>query len=122
LTERGALTRVRAAIEQGVNVRRTVPSLWTWLAQGPRRAMKQFLRRYEQHQRGIGLATLDAFHEIDGQWLTERASFTEQLRAQEAELQQLREGLREAQLRLATLEEDGHGRNADPARREVLGQ
>ena len=105
MADRAALAKVRAFIQQGVNVRQTVPSLLTWIAQGPRRAMKQFLRRYEQHQQRVALATLDAFREIDAQSLSERAALSERLREQETELQRLREALQEAQTRLAALED-----------------
>ncbi len=119
--ERPLLAKVRATIEQGVNVRSTVPSLLTWILHGPRRAMKQFLRTYDQHHRKIGVATLDAFREIDAQWLTERGSLAGQLRKQHDELQQLREELREARLRLTAVEvkRSGRRRAAENGRRQL---
>ena len=119
--ERALVTKVRTAIEQGVNVRATVPSLLTWLLQGPRRAMKQFLRSYDQHQRRIGLATLDAFKEIDAEWLRERSSLTDRVREQEDELHDLKEELREVLRRLAALEKTSQAKSPPFRREETVG-
>jgi glycosyltransferase involved in cell wall biosynthesis len=107
--ERALVTKVRTAIEQGVNVRRTVPSLLTWILQGPRRAMKQFLRAYDQHHRRVGLSALDAFKEIDAEWLRERASLSKRMCAQEDEVHVLKEELKEARHRLSAMEKELHG-------------
>jgi glycosyltransferase involved in cell wall biosynthesis len=98
------VTKVRTAIEQGVNVRRTVPSLLTWILQGPRRAMKQFLRAYDQHHRSIGLSAIAAFKEIDAEWLRERASLTRRMCAQEDEVHVLKKELKKARRRLSAME------------------
>ena len=107
--ERALVTKVRTAIEQGVNVRRTVPSLLTWILQGPRRAMKQFLRAYDQHHRRVGLSALDAFKEIDAEWLHERALLNKRIWAQEDEVRTLKEELKEARQRLLAMEKELHG-------------
>ncbi len=104
--ERPLVAKVRAVFEQGVNVRATVPSLLTWIFQGPRRTMKQFLRNYDQHQRRIGLVALDAFKEIDAEWLRERASLNERVSAQEDEVHVLKEELKEARQRLSAMERE----------------
>ena len=104
--ERPLVRKVRAAIEQGVNVRRTVPSLLTWILQGPRRAMKQFLRAYDQHHRRVGLSALDAFKEIDAEWLRERASLNKRMSAQEDEVRVLKEELKKARQRLSAMEKE----------------
>jgi hypothetical protein len=107
--ERPLVTTVRTAIERGVNVRRTVPSLLTWILQGPRRAMKQFLRDYDQHHRRIGLSAIAAFKEIDAEWLRERASLSRRMCAQEDEIQVLKEELTEARQRLSAMEKELRG-------------
>jgi glycosyltransferase involved in cell wall biosynthesis len=107
--ERPLVTKVRTAIEQGVNVRRTVPSLLTWILQGPRRAMKQFLRAYDQHHRTVGLSALDAFKEIDAEWLRERASLSKRIDAQEDEVRVLKAELKQARQRLLAMEKKLHG-------------
>lgn len=109
--ERPLVTKVRVAIEQGVNVRRIVPSLLTWILQGPRRAMKKFLRAYDQHHRRLGLFVLDAFKEIDAEWLRERASLIKRMCTQEDEVNLLKKELKETrQLLSDTAKEarDGH--------------
>jgi septal ring factor EnvC (AmiA/AmiB activator) len=85
-----------------------VPSLLTWILQGPRRAMKQFLRAYDQHHRRVGLFALDAFKEIDAEWLRERASLNKRICAQEDEVRALKEELKEARQRLSTMEKGLH--------------
>jgi glycosyltransferase involved in cell wall biosynthesis len=116
--ERALVTKVRTAIEQGVNVRRTVPSLLTWILQGPRRAMKQFLRAYDQHHRRVGLSALDAFKEIDAEWLRERASLVKRMCAQEDAVHVLKEELKEARQRLSAMEKELHsGQPALPSER-----
>ena len=115
--ERALVTKVRAAIEQGVNVRRTVPSLLTWILQGPRRAMKQFLRTYDEHHRRVGLSALDAFKEIDAEWLRERASLNRRMAALEDEVQVLKEGLKEPRQQLLAIEEMNGGEPAPPSER-----
>jgi len=117
--ERALVTKVRTAIEQGVNVRRTVPSLLTWILQGPRRAMKQFLRAYDQHHRRVGLSTLDAFKEIDAEWLRERASLNKRMWAQEDEVRILKEELKEARQRLSAMEKERHSDQLVPSSEPV---
>jgi glycosyltransferase involved in cell wall biosynthesis len=104
--ERPRVMKVRTAIQQGVDVRRTVPSLLKWILQGPRRAMKQFLRAYDQHHRRIGLSAIDAFNEIDAEWLRERASLRKRMYEQEDEVQILKEELNEARQRLSAIEKE----------------
>jgi hypothetical protein len=107
--ERPLVTKVRTAIEQGVNVRRTVPSLLTWILQGPRRAMKQFLRAYDQHLRGIGRSAVDALKEIDAEWLRERASLSKRMYAQEEEIHVVKKELEEARREFMAMEKERHG-------------
>jgi glycosyltransferase involved in cell wall biosynthesis len=107
--ERPLVTKVRAAVEQGVNVRRTVPSLLTWIFQGPRRAMKQFLRAYDQHHRRIGLSALNAFKEIDAEWSRERDLLSKRMCAQEDKIHVLKEELKEASQRLSAMEKELRG-------------
>jgi hypothetical protein len=71
--------------------------------------MKQFLRAYDQHHRRVGLSALDAFKEIDAEWLRERASLNKRMWAQEDEVRVLKEELKEARQRLSAMEKEGHG-------------
>jgi glycosyltransferase involved in cell wall biosynthesis len=100
--ERASITQVRTALEREVNVRQTVPSLLTWIFQGPRRAMKQFLRVYDEHLRRIGLAAVAVSKEIDAEWLRERGALTRRVATQEYELERMKRALNktEEQLRL----------------------
>lgn len=104
-SERPELGRLRSLIESGVNVRRIVPSLLTWIFHGPRRAMKQCLRAYEQHRRGVDLSALDAFNEIETQARQARESLARRVSIQEDELHFLKERLKEAEERMGALEE-----------------
>jgi hypothetical protein len=88
------MARLRQEIEQGANVRQTVPRLLTWIFQGPRRAMKQCLRSYEQYRRKIELLALDAFRDLDAEWTRERRFLNERLDAQEHELDRLKKDLK----------------------------
>jgi glycosyltransferase involved in cell wall biosynthesis len=108
--ERPAVSRVRSACEQGIDVRRTIPSLLTWIFRGPRRAMKRFLRDYDQHNRQIGLWTVDAISEIDRQLGRDRASLSKRVAAQEDDIHFLKQELKEARERLADLENPMAGR------------
>ena len=100
------LTNVRKMLERGVDVRRTVPSLLTWLFQGPRRAMKKFLRAYDEHNRRVGLKSVDLLSDIDAKWSRERSSLKRRLADQEDELRNLKQELRETQDRIAGLEQE----------------
>jgi len=104
--EKPFITHVRTAIEQGIDVRRTVPSLLTWFLHGPRRAMKQFLRTYDEHNRGIALSALAAFKEIYSGWLHERASLSMRIRAQEDEVRMLKEELDKTRQQLPAMENE----------------
>jgi glycosyltransferase involved in cell wall biosynthesis len=92
--ERPQMARLRQEIEQGANVRQTVPRLLTWIFQGPRRAMKQCLRSYEQYRRKVELSALDAFRDLDAEWTRERRFLNERLDAQERELDLLKKDLK----------------------------
>ena len=98
------VARLRAAFEKGVDVRRTVPSLLTWIFRGPRRAMKQFLRDYDQHNRQLGLWTVDALNDVSAQSARDGALFTKRMATHEDEIRSVREQLRRAHERLAELE------------------
>ena len=104
LSERPIVTKLRSAIERGVNVRRTVPPLLTWVFQGPRRAMKQFLRAYEQHRRQLGLSAIDAMKQIDAESLRERAALNRRISEQENELEFVKEELEQTRCRLSAME------------------
>jgi glycosyltransferase involved in cell wall biosynthesis len=91
--ERHTFSRVRNLVTQGANIRAIVPPLLTWIAQGPRRAMKECLRAYDQHQQALGLATLDALRELDAESMRERTRLLEQLRRQQQELDRLKKKL-----------------------------
>jgi len=110
--ERAAVAHVRAAIEQGVNVRRTVPSLLTWIFQGPRRAMKKFLRTYEQSRRQIALSAVEAFKAVDAEWLRERAALSERISDQEDQLKALRKELQKVQRQM--LAKENAAESGDP--------
>jgi len=103
--ERAELSKLRSSIEQGVNVRQIVPSLLTWIFQGPRRAMKQFLRAYEQHRREVGLSALDVFTNLESEARRAREMLAQRVSTQEDELHLLKEKLKDAEERMATLEE-----------------
>jgi hypothetical protein len=112
--ERPQLRKLRAEIEQGVNVRRIVPSLLTWFLRGPRRAMKQFVRDYEQHRRNFGVSVLEAANEIDAEWQRIRGGLTHRISAQEDNLHSVKRKLKETEEKLAELEEKVRDRgNAD---------
>ena len=68
--------------------------------------MKQFLRAYDQHHRRVGLSALDAFKEIDAEWLHERALLNKRMWAQEDEVRILKEELKEARQRLSAMEKE----------------
>lgn len=108
--ERPLVTKIRAAIVQGANIRRIVPPLLTWIFQGPRRAMKQCLRFYEQHYRRISLSAIDAFKEIDAEWLNERDSLRRRIYLQQDELNRLNSEVEHTHQRLWELEKilDSH--------------
>ena len=112
--ERPIVTKVRATIERGIDVRSTVPSLLTWLLKGPRRAMKQFLRTYEQHHRSLGLSMLDALKEVDSEELIERDSLRHRVSKQEDDLHRLRQELKQTRERLSAVE-NGHESDRDPS-------
>ena len=100
------ITYLRTTIEQEVDVRRTVPSLRTWILQGPRRAMKQFLRSYQEHQRRIRLSALEAMRELYSGWMHERASLSMRIRNQEQSIRVLNEELEKTQQRLSEIEKE----------------
>ncbi len=107
--ERPVAVAARDAIERGADVRRTVPPLLTWILEGPRRAMKKFLRAYEKHHRQIGLSMLDAFKEVDAEWARDRAGLVRRLYAQDDEIKGLKESLNDALERLSSIEKGVNG-------------
>ncbi len=106
--ERPIVTKVRTALEQGANIRRIVPSLFAWISQGPRRAMKRCLRAYDEHQRRIGLSTLDTIKQIDAEWLREATSLEESVSAQNNELNRLKAESARLRRRVSKLEKKLH--------------
>lgn len=104
--ERPFVTRLRLAIEMGINVRRTVPSLLNWIFRGPRRAMKQFLRNYELHRRQVDLHTVNAIREIDAETIRAREALLRRIFVQEDELLALKHELNETRQRLSALENE----------------
>jgi hypothetical protein len=111
--ERPAIKGVRSELEHGVDVRRTVPPLLTWILKGPRRAMKRFLTAYDQHLRRIGLITLDAVQEVDLEAARERAALHHRLSAQENELDSIRQELKNTQKQLAAMQQELENGAAD---------
>jgi len=121
--ERPVLTSVRRLFERGVDVRQTVPSLLTWLIQGPRRAMKIFLRAYDEHNRRVGLHSVDALSHIDAEWSRDRSSLRKRLAEQEDELRSLKQELQETQDRIAALEQENQQQELpSPRRPNGIGQ
>ncbi|MFL6515091.1 MAG: glycosyltransferase family 4 protein [Chthoniobacterales bacterium] len=104
IPERPLITSVRSDLGREVDVRRTVPSLLTWILRGPRRAMKEFVRAYDKFQRNRGISIVDTLKNIDVEWQHERHSLTKRLAAQEDELQFVKQELRAAGRHLAELE------------------